>query len=329
MKQKTIYLFIFLILFFIACQSPSVSVEEQTPSKSLYIPDFDADSAYGFVYNQVDFGPRVPNTKAHADCGVYLTSTLQRFADTVLLQEYRVKAYDGTMLHGKNIIGVFNPLKKVRILLAAHWDSRPYADHDPDPENRRKPIDGANDGASGVGVLLEIARQLQLKRPDIGVDIILFDVEDYGAPQDSEASYSGEFWCLGSQYWAKNQHIRNYSARYGILLDMVGGENAVFTHEGTSRYYAPDILSHVWSIAEQLGYGSNFRRIETPPITDDHLYVNQIARIPMIDIIEYSNTTSTGFNQYWHTLNDNISNIDKNTLQKVGKVVLATLYHEE
>ncbi len=325
---KIDYLFLFLLLISSNCQSPSLNEVEKT-SKSLYIPSFNADSAYRFVENQILFGPRVPNSIAHQHCANYLINEITRFSDSVIVQQFSVKAYDGALLYGKNIIGIFNPEQKKRILLGAHWDSRPYADHDPNPANRRTPIDGANDGASGVGVLLEIARQLSIKKADIGIDIIFFDTEDYGPPQDNNRNYDGEFWCLGSQHWANYPHTADYNARFGILLDMVGGKNAIFTHEGTSRYYAPDILSKVWNIAQQMGYDAYFKNMETPPITDDHLYINRIANIPMIDIIEYNPSTHTGFNQYWHTLNDNLNNIEKNTLTVVGKVTLATIYNEE
>jgi hypothetical protein len=291
--------------------------------------DFNKDSAYYFVEKQVSFGPRVPNTKAHKECGSYLLQTLQRFTDTVMIQSLSIKAYNGTMLNGQNIIGVFNPDARKRVLLAAHWDSRPYADHDPNPGNHRTAIDGANDGASGVGVLLEIARQLQVKAPAIGIDIIFFDLEDYGEPQDARYDYTGEFWCLGSQAWSRNPHVKNYRAKYGILLDMVGGHNAQFTKEGFSRQYAPDIVDKVWNRANTLGFSSYFQNRETAPILDDHFYVNNIRNLPMIDIIEWDETTGTGFNKHWHTVNDNMDNINRETLSVVGKVVLSVIYGEE
>ena len=180
--KKILYTIIFLIITSSACkQSPKQEV--QVEQETLFIPEFNADSAYAYIERQLVFGPRVPNTPAHSACADYLIEQMQQFCDTVIVQPFSVKAYDGTMLHGKNIIGGFHPEHKNRILLGAHWDSRPYADHDPNPANRRTPIDGANDGASGVGILMEIARQLSLKHPTIGVDIIFFDVEDYGAPQ--------------------------------------------------------------------------------------------------------------------------------------------------
>lgn len=326
--KKILYTIIILLIAGSACkQQPKPDIQEKPDS--LFIADFNADSAYAYIARQIAFGPRVPNTPAHKACADYLIEKMHGFCDTLIVQDFTVKAYNGTLLNGKNIIGSFRPELTSRILLGAHWDSRPYADHDPNPANRRTPIDGANDGASGIGVLMEIARQLSLKNPEIGVDIIFFDVEDYGAPQDDENSYQGEFWCLGSQYWAKNQHIQNYKARFGILLDMVGGKNAVFTREGTSNYFAPDILNKVWNIAMKLGYTAYFKNIETPPITDDHLYINRLTNIPMIDIIEYDANSSTGFNRHWHTLEDNLTNIDKNTLKAVGTVTLSTVYNEK
>jgi len=318
-------------IFFVACNptTEQTDISQQTTSNVEIAPDFDKDSAYYFVEKQVAFGPRVPNTKQHRDCGEYLLQTLNRFVDTVMTQPLSVKAYNGTVLKGQNIIGIFNPEAQKRILLAAHWDSRPYADHDQNPENHRTPIDGANDGASGVGVLLEVARQLQIKAPAIGIDIIFFDLEDYGEPQDERMNYTGEFWCLGSQAWARNPHTKNYRAKYGILLDMVGGHNAMFTKEGFSRQYAPDIVNKVWNRATGLGFSSYFQNRETDPILDDHFYVNTIRNLPMIDIIEWDASTATGFNKHWHTVNDNMNNINRETLSAVGKVVLSVIYGEE
>lgn len=332
MKKNIFFaLCIVIILFFTACnnQQTEQTTVQQTKTTTVQTPDFDKDSAYYFVEKQVSFGPRVPNTKAHQECGAYLLQTLNRFVDTVMIQPLSIKAYNGTMLKGQNIIGIFNPDARKRVVLAAHWDSRPYADHDPNLENRRIAIDGANDGASGVGVLLEIARQLQAKAPAIGIDIIFFDLEDYGEPQDERYDYTGEFWCLGSQAWARNPHIKNYRAKYGILLDMVGGHNAQFTKEGFSRQYAPDIVDKVWNRANTLGFSSYFQNRETAPILDDHFYVNNIRNLPMIDIIEWDETTGTGFNKHWHTMNDNMDNINRETLSVVGKVVLSVIYGEE
>ena len=304
--------------------------KDKTPVEREYVeaPAFDADSAFAFVKAQTDFGPRVPNSEAHEQCARYLLSALSAYCDNVMAQTFTATAYNGTKLHGTNIIGSFSPEKPRRVALSSHWDSRHVADHDPDPANRNRPIDGANDGASGVGVLLEVARQLAQKRPDIGVDIVLFDAEDYGAPEGTHAP-EGEWWGLGSQYWAENPHVADYRADYGILLDMVGDANAKFRYEHFSSEYAQDILTKVWSAASKLGFGKTFVAERTHPITDDHYYVNTLGNVRMIDIIHQDDYSGTGFTSTWHTLNDNIDHIDKNTLSVVGKTLLYVIYEEK
>lgn len=316
-------------IIFLGCNSQEQNNQVvETKDIVVEVPSFDADTAYSFLAKQVEFTPRVPNTKAHQQCAEFLINTLKMYADTVISQPITAKAYNGMLLQGQNIVGVFNPQARKRILLASHWDSRPYADYDPDPANRRTPIDGANDGASGVAVLLEIARQLRLNPVEIGIDIVFFDLEDYGAPQDERTAGGDDFWCLGSQAWAKSPHVKNYQAQYGILLDMVGGKNAQFSKEGISMQYAPDVVEKVWYRAAMLGFGSYFPNRETNPILDDHWYVNNIANIPMIDIIEYNSHSNTGFNEHWHTLSDKLDNIDKETLSVVGKVLLSVIRSE-
>jgi Zn-dependent M28 family amino/carboxypeptidase len=211
-------------------------------------------------------------------------------------------------------------------MLFAHWDSRPFADRD--SKNKGKAILGANDGASGVGVLLEVARQIQKLKPNIGVDIFFFDAEDYGQPSSDMRKRQAGTWCLGSQYWANNPHKANYNANFGILLDMVGASNAYFTKEAISMYYAPQIVDKVWGIASALGHGNHFVFQQTSHVgEDDHLYINKIANIPSIDIIQYDPAT-TAFAPHWHTHDDNMDVIDKNTLAAVGETVLATVLRE-
>ena len=322
-------LYILFAAAMISCsQNPSSSsakVESQ-PVKQQNVPAFDADSAWVFVENQVKFGPRVPNSEAHVACGNYLASELKRFGAQVYEQEATLTAYNGTQLKAKNIIGSYNPENSKRVLLFAHWDSRPYADHDKDPANHKKPIDGADDGASGVGVLLEMARQFSIKSPAIGIDIIFFDAEDYGTPEFVK-EYKENTWCLGAQFWAKNPHVKGYKADFGILLDMVGAKNASFFKEATSMRYAPQIVEEVWSTARDLGYGKFFINAEGGAITDDHQYVILGRNIPCIDIIYTDPESDNGFGPHWHTQNDTMDNIDRETLKAVGQTVLQVVYN--
>lgn len=289
-------------------------------------PDFNEDSAYAHIQSQVDFGPRVPNSAAHSACADWLTTKLKRYTEHVKVQNATLTAYDNTKLNAKNIIASFNPNAKNRVLLCAHWDTRPFADQD--DEDREKAIDGANDGGSGVGVLLEIARVLSVNKVKIGIDIILFDAEDYGQPEHVRP-YKPDTYCLGSQYWAKNPHQKGYRAEFGILLDMVGATNSTFTREGTSMYFAGSTMTKVWDIATKLGYSQYFSYEQTSQLTDDHLYINQIIGIPTIDIIHRTNQSRSGFGSYWHTHDDNMDIIDKTVLKAVGQTVIQVIYNYE
>lgn len=322
-----------MVAVLVACDSDKKAENKHSPENEkqpeIAIPDFSADSAYHFIEKQISFGPRVPNRPAHKACAAYLVETLSNYTPQVIEQNFESTAYDGTNLSLKNIIASFNPDKSKRVLLAAHWDTRPFADNDSIDTDR--PIIGANDGGSGVGVLLEMARQLHLNTNfDIGVDIILFDGEDYGVPANEKGfrnvPYSG--FCLGSQYWSKNKHVPNYSAYYGILLDMVGARGAKFYQEGLSMNSAPSIVRKVWDYGQSLGYGDYFISQKSEEILDDHKFVNQWANIPMIDIIEYDPSTKNYFGKYWHTHQDNMDLIDKNTLKAVGQTVLKLVYME-
>jgi hypothetical protein len=319
-------------LLFTACDDKKQSVQEKEAVEVplAKAPVFNADSAYVFVEKQVKFGPRVPNTRSHVQCGDYLIRQLKRFGTEVTVQSFVATAYDGTQLQSRNIIAAINPRATKRLLLAAHWDTRPFADQD--SVRKREPIDGANDGGSGVAVLLEIARTIQADslKPGVGIDIILFDSEDYGAPEWVESDDNSKVWyCLGSQYWAVNKHQPGYSAYYGILLDMVGAANARFAREGTSVEYASSIVNKVWGLAGRLGYGHYFVPAESPSIIDDHVFINRQARIPTIDIIEFNQGGDNYFGPYWHTHRDNLSVIDRKTLKAVGQTVLQAVYQEE
>lgn len=335
--MKNITLIIVLAFLLASCgekQHKSTPQSKQEPKKTIVVPQFHADSAYQFVAHQTSYGPRVPLTEAHSACAEWLTAKLAEYADTVIVQDFRTRLYDGRGIDGKNLIGVFHPEAKKRIVLCAHWDSRPYADHDPDEANTRKPIDGANDGASGVGVLLECARQFKSMplREELGVDIIFFDLEDYGPHQEETMKYYDEevnHWALGSQYWAKHPHVYGYKAYYGILLDMVGGSNPNFQKEYYSQGYAAWVSNKVWHRAHDLGYRPYFSNELGSLISDDHLPLNQTAGIPTIDIIDLQPESSNNcFPEVWHTLNDNIEHIDKNTLGMVGDVLLHVIYEE-
>jgi len=331
MKKIVLYFFLIIAIVFTSCNQSENRSSEGTHEKkaaiTVKIPEFNADSAYQFVSDQVNFGPRVPNTSEHTAASKFLKDKLGSFSDTVFIQFFKARAFDGTILNGKNIIGSFNPALKSRILLCAHWDSRPFADYDPDPKNHLTPIDGANDGASGVGVLLEIARQLKIQKPKIGIDIIFFDAEDYGPPQDHQKRGQGNWWALGSQHWANNPHDFDYRAKYAILLDMVGGYDATFYMEGYSLAYAPEIVKKVWNTAHRIGYKHNFIFKQKGYIDDDHKPINEILMIPAIDIIHLNDETSdNSFFEHWHTTHDNMDAISKETLKIVGQTVLTVVY---
>lgn len=300
--------------------SENVSVENKITK-----PAFSSDSAFLFIQQQLDFGARVPGTPAQQKCASYFEEKLKNYGATVYVQKTNVVVYNGKSVPCINVIATYNPDVKRRLMICTHWDARPFADQDDSAAT--KPIVAADDGASGSAVLLEIARQLQQKNPEIGVDLIFLDVEDYGQPEYELNQKQGDFYCLGTQYWCKNPHIPNYKAENGILLDMVGAKDATFTYEGISMQYAPQFIHQVWQTAEQLGYANFFVKNETAQIIDDHYYINTLTNIPTIDIINRTYKTPTGFAKHWHTHDDNMSIIDKTTLQAVGETVLATIYN--
>lgn len=320
------------LLFWSCNNQPTTQNSATNPQPArpqVVVPEFNADSAYHFIEAQLAFGPRVPNSAAHDKCAAYLVQKLKSYLPSVIEQKGEVKGFDGTVLRFNNIVGSFNPSQNNRIFISSHWDSRPWADHDPDPKNRTKPVPAANDGASGVGVIIEIARQISLSHPEIGVDFILFDAEDYGPPEDKKIEEDhADWWGLGSQYWAKNPHVENYYARYGILLDMVGAPGATFLQEGFSLQYARDVVEKVWNSGNRIGYSAYFLFEKGNYINDDHLYVNKINGIPTIDIIHLDKTSEHSFYKTWHTVSDDISSIDKNTLKAVGQTLLTVIYEE-
>jgi glutaminyl-peptide cyclotransferase len=323
--------FLFLCTFFCACSTnppPAVPVKEApatSPKTLVTAPDFNADTAFAILKKQVDFGPRVPNTPAHEKCARYLIEELKANGMQVGVQEGKVVTYEGKTYSIKNIMASFHPEVKSRIILFTHWDARHIADRDSVRKN--EPIDAADDGASGPGVLIEIARQMQKANPAIGVDMLLLDAEDTGLPSDDTMhEHKEDTWCLGTQYWT--QHMpKDYTPRYGILLDMVGAKKAVFAMDGLSMEVAPDVVRHVWSIANDLGYSSYFVSRTGGQLIDDHSYINKDAKIPTIDIV-YWDPDTEDFGPHHHRHSDNLSVIDKNTLKAVGQTLLQVIYTE-
>ncbi len=330
--HKKIVLVSLAALLMAACGNTKKSTVETAAAMLPVGPTFVADSAYAFCQQQCDFGPRTMNSEAHDRCGEWIAQKFRDYGMKVTLQQADLRGYDGTTLKSTNIIAKYRPEQTERILLCAHWDSRPWADNDPDEANHHKPVMAANDGASGVAVMLEVARLLGDSLA-IGVDFVCFDAEDWGTPQwaDSEGS-DADTWALGAQHWAENftHHPSPFIIRYGILLDMVGGQGAKFYQEQVSKYYAPDVVRKVWAAAEAVGYGSLFPKEEGHGITDDHVPVNQKAKIPCIDIIPYyPDCDASGFGPTWHTVNDDMQHIDRNTLQAVGQTMIQVLFSEK
>lgn len=325
--MRNILIAAFLLLTLAACNHHKSNNRPSASSAIDYsavaIPQFNADSALSFVAAQLDFGFRIPSTPSHSSCAAYLRNTMGRFCDTAFIQEFSTTLWTGQTVKGKNIIASLNPEAETRVLLAAHWDSRMWADHDPDAANHHSPIMGANDGASGVGALIEMARVMSTMPPSVGVDFIFFDVEDQGIAEWAD-KYEDNTWCKGSQYWAQYPHRPYYRAVYGVLFDMVGTDKPRFTKEEVSRNFAPGITSKIWRAAAALGHGSIFVDQNTDAILDDHLYVNQMAHFPMVDIVQ--NSTDCSFVSYWHTLEDTLDKINPNTLRIVAQVTMATIY---
>ncbi len=264
------------------------------------------------LLKQVEFGSRVPGSEAHAQCLDYMEAHLKKYAENVARQSFQhtiEKSGDNVQL--TNLIASFNSSQTQRILLAAHWDSRPWADSDTNPENYKKPVPGANDGASGVAILLEIAKVLKENPPPVGVDIILFDGEDFGS-NGIESS-----WAVGSQYFAKNKDAR-YSPYIGLLLDMVGEKGVQIKKEGHSMNFAPDVVNVVWNYASRLGVDA-FSSERTGPITDDHLPLLR-AGIRCINLIDLD------YPQH-HTLQDTPDKCSPESLEQIAKVALAVVYN--
>ncbi len=330
------FLFIFAIPLLLACGNTKTDGSESYESIA---PAFCADSSYKYVAEQCSFGPRVMNSAAHDSCGNYIADKFASFGAVVTNQYADSKLYDGTPVKMRNIVASYNADADWRIIICGHWDSRPWADNDDDESKHHTPIDGANDGGSCVGVMLELARQLQLDEaakgdsalfkmnPNLGIDFICWDAEDCGIPQFAKNETDGDnsdTWCLGSQYWSSNQHVAGYVASYGINLDMVGNANTVFYKEAFSMQAAPNIVDKVWAAAQRIGYGTYFLSENGGGVTDDHLQVNKCG-IPCIDVIGSEKNTYS-FPTTWHTMDDDIHHISKETLKAVGQTMMEVLW---
>lgn len=294
---------------------------DTAPPPKPIAPALNADSIYAYVEKQMAFGDRIPNSKAHVACGDWFESFLKTYADTVYVQAFTAVTHDRKKLNARNFIASFNPGSATRILVSAHWDTRPLADQDPEKPNA--PVPGANDGASGVGVILEMARVMKANPPKVGVDFILWDVEDLG-----EYNVENSF-CLGSQYWVKNRHLPNYRPKFGINLDMVGAADAKFFQEGWSRKFALQYVNEVWTVANQLGYSKYFLWIaEDGGIIDDHYYLATEGGIPMVEIIHRDPSTGNFF-PHWHTVEDNMEKIAKEPMLATGQTVMEVIYRQK
>lgn len=334
MNRSRIALFL-LVLFILSgvyiWLKSDKSQEANVESAAIIVetPVFNSDSAYAYIAKQVSFGPRIPNSSAQIVCKDWIVAKLKGYGWQVKIQEFTSFRYDGYKMKGYNIMAAYQPQIQKRILLGAHWDARSIADKDSVDKN--KPIDAANDGASGVGVMLEIARLLSetSKKPAIGVDLIFFDLEDHGEPHDFTGNPSTTSWALGSQHWATHIIPENYRPYYGILLDMVGARGAKFPHEGSSMQYAPGIVRSIWATAADLGYANMFIDEDAFGISDDHTAVNEVGKIQMIDIIDLRPVNGGfDFGSFHHTHQDNLNIIDKSTLKAVGQTLLQVLYRE-
>lgn len=294
-------------IFTWACAEPPNPLAQKTP-----LP-FDSNRAFEILKKQCEFGPRPPDSEAHRKTKDYLFTELKKYADTVTLQPYKseVDTIDDPpqrkTLHMNNIIAEFGSNHNETLLLAAHWDTRPCADRDPNTDNQREPILGANDGASGVAVLLEIARILKATPPPRRIIIILFDGEDYGKTTDQ--------MFLGSRYFAKN--MGKWKPDYGILLDMIGDKDLQIPIERFSWDANPEFALAIWGRAEKLGLAP-FQRKLGPAVMDDHVPLIEVG-VPMVNIIDFDYP-------HWHTLEDTVDKCSPKSLEVVGKLVVNIIY---
>ncbi len=291
-------------------QSPAAPAEPRARR-----PEFDGAKAFEMLKRQCEFGPRPSGSEAARKTRAFLLAELSRYADQVETQEftYRDRVYSNREISLSNIIGIFNPEAKRRVLLCAHWDTRPVADMEIDADKRRRPILGANDGASGVAVLLELARLFKQQKPQIGVVMVFLDGEDYGDWDRMEGVL------LGAKHFARN--MKKYRLEYGILLDMIGDKNLQVYREVNSERYAPRVNDRVFRIARELGFEKNVIDQLKTEVIDDHIPINE-AGLPTIDLIDFDYA-------YWHTLEDTVDKCSPQSLAIIGSLVAETVYREK
>lgn len=313
-----------------SCKNNAATTSEETDNnqETLCNVKFSADSAMASIQTQCDFGARVPGTEAHKRCADYIVNSLKAQGLDVTEQPVTAKRWDGVVLHGRNILASYNPDATERVLITTHWDSRPWCDADPDTTRHHDPVMAANDGASGVAVIIELARLLKEMKPAVGIDFVCFDLEDCGAPYWGQGDDEGRDWCLGSRYWAEQAAASGYRARYGILLDMIGGRDARFCFEGFSTRYAEAAMKRIWDTAARVGAGSLFVKQDGGYATDDHVNINEIANVPTVDIIPYIAESEHSFGVTWHTSHDTPENISRENLRLVGQTLVQLLSEE-
>jgi glutaminyl-peptide cyclotransferase len=303
------------LMMFVLAGCPSAGQDTSSTDSTVVVervaPKISGDSAYQHIRTQTAFGPRVPNTEGHRNQLAWMLEYLRERADTVTVQSWTHTTKKGTELQLSNVFARFNPDAPDRILLVAHWDTRPTADEDPDAGKRSQPISGANDGASGTALLLEMANVMARSKPSIGVDLLFVDGEDYA---------SGDMY-LGAKFFAANLPP-SYRPLYGILVDMIADANPRYPVEANSKELAGEVVDRVWRTAEELGYGQYFRRSSQGAIEDDHMPLNH-AGIRTIDIIDFEYGSG---NEFWHTTQDVLENTSPRGLEVVGSVLLELIY---
>jgi hypothetical protein len=275
-------------------------------------PRFDGSSAYELVRRQVAFGPRIPGSQGHREMAAWVEAYLAERADTVVVQRFTHVTTTGDTLPLINYLARFRPDATPSVLLLAHWDTRPYSDQARNLVDREKPVPGANDGASGTAILLELASMMRDSGPPRAVDLLLVDGEDYGDFTDDRDVF------LGSRYFAANLPD-GFGPEFGVLLDMVGDRDLDLYVEGYSNSYAPEVVDRIWNIAHNMGFGDIFHRSIGTSIRDDHMPLNE-AGIPTINVIDFYDYP------YWHTPEDTPDKVAASSLEVVGSVMTRLIY---